>query len=103
MPGAALSAKGPSVREARAVREPRPALPVAANSKEHGAADAGAVTLPPLGDVGVWSRWECGPEKGECKIAEGPGGDRSFWRQSELRVLFLVRGRPSRGVSEISH
>jgi hypothetical protein len=33
-----------------------------------------------------------GLEKGECKIAEG--GDRSFWRQNEPRVLFLVSGDP---------
>ncbi len=31
-----------------------------------------------------------GLEKGECKIAEG--GDRSFWRQNEPRVLFLCLG-----------
>ncbi len=40
-----------------------------------------------------------GLEKGECKIAEG--GDRSFWRQNEPRVPFLVSGGPSRGASEL--
>ena len=39
-------------------------------------------------------------EKGECKNAEG--GDRSFWRQNEPRVFFLVWGRPSREESESS-